>query len=247
MVGVKCCYLIQFTEAADAAHEVSMLFPRLCHDAETESQHKQSVSTVAHHPAFAFFVLQLKLCWEFDKRLQYRLGPDCAATAFRSNWPQHLCKGLLILAIVGSYRTFLRISVHAIGAWINVSRLLGFLNVFMPKAHFSGMTCRFYSYAPSRQRNDSCSLDQEGAILSSSRSYYDIARVVIEVRKKMPFDTSDAATEEKQNRIRGRRRNSVAHKNAEEHRSNKMEDWICLLYTSPSPRDRTRSRMPSSA
>ena len=25
------------------------------------------------------------------------------------------------------------------------------------------------------------------------------------------------------------------------------EDGICLLYTSPSPRDRTRSRMPSSA
>ena len=25
------------------------------------------------------------------------------------------------------------------------------------------------------------------------------------------------------------------------------EDWRCLLYTSPSPRDRTRSRMPSSA
>ena len=25
------------------------------------------------------------------------------------------------------------------------------------------------------------------------------------------------------------------------------EPWICLLYTSPSPRDRTRSRMPSSA
>jgi len=24
-------------------------------------------------------------------------------------------------------------------------------------------------------------------------------------------------------------------------------DWDCLLYTSPSPRDRTRSRMPSSA
>ena len=24
-------------------------------------------------------------------------------------------------------------------------------------------------------------------------------------------------------------------------------DWACLLYTSPSPRDRTRSRMPSSA
>ena len=23
--------------------------------------------------------------------------------------------------------------------------------------------------------------------------------------------------------------------------------WLCLLYTSPSPRDRTRSRMPSSA
>ena len=26
-----------------------------------------------------------------------------------------------------------------------------------------------------------------------------------------------------------------------------MEDIVCLLYTSPSPRDRTRSRMPSSA
>ena len=25
------------------------------------------------------------------------------------------------------------------------------------------------------------------------------------------------------------------------------EAWSCLLYTSPSPRDRTRSRMPSSA
>ena len=25
------------------------------------------------------------------------------------------------------------------------------------------------------------------------------------------------------------------------------EGWVCLLYTSPSPRDRTRSRMPSSA
>ena len=27
----------------------------------------------------------------------------------------------------------------------------------------------------------------------------------------------------------------------------KRNTWICLLYTSPSPRDRTRSRMPSSA
>ena len=26
-----------------------------------------------------------------------------------------------------------------------------------------------------------------------------------------------------------------------------LEDVCCLLYTSPSPRDRTRSRMPSSA
>ena len=26
-----------------------------------------------------------------------------------------------------------------------------------------------------------------------------------------------------------------------------LPDWACLLYTSPSPRDRTRSRMPSSA
>ena len=28
---------------------------------------------------------------------------------------------------------------------------------------------------------------------------------------------------------------------------NGIETWACLLYTSPSPRDRTRSRMPSSA
>ena len=27
----------------------------------------------------------------------------------------------------------------------------------------------------------------------------------------------------------------------------KWQNWTCLLYTSPSPRDRTRSRMPSSA
>ena len=26
-----------------------------------------------------------------------------------------------------------------------------------------------------------------------------------------------------------------------------LRDYVCLLYTSPSPRDRTRSRMPSSA
>ena len=30
-------------------------------------------------------------------------------------------------------------------------------------------------------------------------------------------------------------------------KKSKHWDWICLLYTSPSPRDRTRSRMPSSA
>ena len=29
--------------------------------------------------------------------------------------------------------------------------------------------------------------------------------------------------------------------------NNSEKRWICLLYTSPSPRDRTRSRMPSSA
>jgi len=34
---------------------------------------------------------------------------------------------------------------------------------------------------------------------------------------------------------------------AEEVRLNDRQVGICLLYTSPSPRDRTRSRMPSSA
>ena len=32
-----------------------------------------------------------------------------------------------------------------------------------------------------------------------------------------------------------------------EEKVNQSELWVCLLYTSPSPRDRTRSRMPSSA
>ena len=27
----------------------------------------------------------------------------------------------------------------------------------------------------------------------------------------------------------------------------KVKDWLCLLYTSPSPRDKSSSRMPSSA
>ena len=31
------------------------------------------------------------------------------------------------------------------------------------------------------------------------------------------------------------------------HESSDTHDWVCLLYTSPSPRDRQRSRMPSSA
>ena len=30
-------------------------------------------------------------------------------------------------------------------------------------------------------------------------------------------------------------------------KKDEAKNWICLLYTSPSPRDRTRSRMPSSA
>ena len=29
--------------------------------------------------------------------------------------------------------------------------------------------------------------------------------------------------------------------------SSRLASWICLLYTSPSPRDRQKSRMPSSA
>eukprot|EP00657_Telonema_sp_P-1_P010698 TRINITY_DN5249_c0_g1_i1.p1 TRINITY_DN5249_c0_g1~~TRINITY_DN5249_c0_g1_i1.p1 ORF type:complete len:158 (-),score=52.87 TRINITY_DN5249_c0_g1_i1:65-538(-) len=36
-------------------------------------------------------------------------------------------------------------------------------------------------------------------------------------------------------------------KSAKQRRTSKTEEYSCLLYTSPSPRDRTRSRMPSSA
>ena len=38
------------------------------------------------------------------------------------------------------------------------------------------------------------------------------------------------------------------HRGSEFYENGKLKDgYICLLYTSPSPRDRTRSRMPSSA
>ena len=37
------------------------------------------------------------------------------------------------------------------------------------------------------------------------------------------------------------------HQNIPPHRVNHHANIACLLYTSPSPRDRTRSRMPSSA
>ena len=47
--------------------------------------------------------------------------------------------------------------------------------------------------------------------------------------------------------------NNVSWESIEDIKSRKAIDWLvplslgCLLYTSPSPRDRTRSRMPSSA
>ena len=37
------------------------------------------------------------------------------------------------------------------------------------------------------------------------------------------------------------------HKLGEVHEGAAVMDWICLLYTSPSPRDLSTSRMPSSA
>ena len=37
------------------------------------------------------------------------------------------------------------------------------------------------------------------------------------------------------------------YKIGEVHDGAAVMDWICLLYTSPSPRDRQKSRMPSSA
>ena len=40
---------------------------------------------------------------------------------------------------------------------------------------------------------------------------------------------------------------SVVEKDKDHHSSLYDDAWICLLYTSPSPRDRQKSRMPSSA
>ena len=40
---------------------------------------------------------------------------------------------------------------------------------------------------------------------------------------------------------------NITIKNAEQEKPKKSPCWICLLYTSPSPRDRSLSRMPSSA
>ena len=39
----------------------------------------------------------------------------------------------------------------------------------------------------------------------------------------------------------------LSHKMGEVHDGAATMDWICLLYTSPSPRDLSTSRMPSSA
>ena len=41
--------------------------------------------------------------------------------------------------------------------------------------------------------------------------------------------------------------NEVICVDIDEHKVTRMKSGDCLLYTSPSPRDRTRSRMPSSA
>ena len=40
---------------------------------------------------------------------------------------------------------------------------------------------------------------------------------------------------------------NIEEKKIKEDVKNNLKNKICLLYTSPSPRDRTRSRMPSSA
>ena len=42
-------------------------------------------------------------------------------------------------------------------------------------------------------------------------------------------------------------RPTIAGRGMDENEESRNGRWICLLYTSPSPRDRTRSRMPSSA
>ena len=57
--------------------------------------------------------------------------------------------------------------------------------------------------------------------------------------------TSDAADERSSVDLGGRRHGS-ADEDAD-HRDDGDRHESCLLYTSPSPRDRTRSRMPSSA
>ena len=40
---------------------------------------------------------------------------------------------------------------------------------------------------------------------------------------------------------------AIKKENCEDTKEKDENYWVCLLYTSPSPRDRTRSRMPSSA
>ena len=57
-----------------------------------------------------------------------------------------------------------------------------------------------------------------------------------------------AEVEHFQNQFIVQRNNmDVLQHNINEHNNKVAEDANCLLYTSPSPRDRTRSRMPSSA
>ena len=79
------------------------------------------------------------------------------------------------------------------------------------------------------------------------------ARVVAEeVEEDVPLDLGECA-EEKEDQGRcspepGRRNPRFLHEKTERSEEEGTgEATACLLYTSPSPRDRTRSRMPSSA
>ena len=65
---------------------------------------------------------------------------------------------------------------------------------------------------------------------------YDVLRVLVWTRVDMCVADRGAEKAAKKQ-----------HSGADETSHGAVKVWICLLYTSPSPRDRTRSRMPSSA
>ena len=76
---------------------------------------------------------------------------------------------------------------------------------------------------------------------------YGLEDVKVEFKHDLKMDVSGVQIDGKENEMMNIPRWVADILESEKHVILHEQDMICLLYTSPSPRDRTRSRMPSSA